>query len=90
MEKELNSLKVYAVLRIHDILGWIRIRIRGSMPLTNGSGTGFGSGSGRILDPVPVFFVIDLQDASKNLIFNTIFSAYYFVKVQYIYIFFQR
>jgi hypothetical protein len=33
------------VLRIHDILGWIRIR--GSMPLTNGSrsGSGFGSGS---------------------------------------------
>jgi hypothetical protein len=30
-----------AVLRIHDILGWIRIRIwiRGSMPLTNGSGS---------------------------------------------------
>ncbi len=27
-----------AVLRIHDILVWIRIRIRGSMPLTNGSG----------------------------------------------------
>ncbi len=33
------------VLRIHDILGWIRIRIRGSMPLTNGSESGFGSGS---------------------------------------------
>jgi hypothetical protein len=32
-----------AVLRIHDILGWIRIL--GSMPLTNGSGSGFGSGS---------------------------------------------
>jgi hypothetical protein len=33
-----------AVLRIHDILGWILIRIwiRGSMPLTNGFG--FGSG----------------------------------------------
>jgi hypothetical protein len=29
-----------SVLRIHDILGWIRIRIRGSMPLTNGSGSG--------------------------------------------------
>ncbi len=31
-----------AVLRIHDILVWIRIRIwiRGSMPLTNGSGCG--------------------------------------------------
>ncbi len=28
------------VLRIHDILGWIRIRIRGCMPLTNGSGSG--------------------------------------------------
>ncbi len=27
------------VLRINDILGWIRIRIRGSMPLTNGSET---------------------------------------------------
>ncbi len=29
-----------AVLRIHDILVWIRIRIHGSMPLTNGSGSG--------------------------------------------------
>jgi hypothetical protein len=38
------------VLRIHDILGWIRIRIwiRGSMPLTNGSGSD------------PAIFVIDL------------------------------
>jgi hypothetical protein len=32
-----------AVLRIHDILLWIRIRIRGSMPLTNGSGSGLFS-----------------------------------------------
>jgi hypothetical protein len=40
-----------AVLRIHDILGWIRIRILGSMPLTNGSGSWIR--------------VIDLQDASK-------------------------
>jgi hypothetical protein len=33
------------VLRIHDIFVWIRIRIwiRGSMPLTNGSGCGSGS-----------------------------------------------
>jgi hypothetical protein len=29
----------------------------------------------------PAIFVIDLQDASKKLIFNTIFSAYYFLKV---------
>jgi hypothetical protein len=28
-----------AKLRIHDILGWVRIWIRGSMPLTNGSGS---------------------------------------------------
>jgi hypothetical protein len=33
-----------AVLRIQDILVWIWIR--GSMPLTNGSGSGFGSVSG--------------------------------------------
>ena len=28
-------------------------------------------------DPDPAIFVIDLQDASKKLIFKTIFSAYY-------------
>jgi hypothetical protein len=32
------------VFRIHDILVWVLIRIRGSMPLTNGSGSP-GSGS---------------------------------------------
>ncbi len=48
------------MFRIHDILGWIRIRIP---------------------DPDPAIFVIDLQHASKKLIFNTIFSAYYFLKV---------
>ncbi len=31
------------VLRIHEILVRFRIRIRGSIPLTNGSGSGFGS-----------------------------------------------
>jgi hypothetical protein len=40
----------YTVLRIHDIV--VRIRIRGSMPLTNGSGS--------------FFFAIDLQDVNKN------------------------
>ncbi len=35
----------------------------------------------RILDPDPTIFVIDLQDASKKQIFNTIFSAYYFLRV---------
>jgi hypothetical protein len=33
------------------------------------------------MDPDPAIFIIDLQDASKKLIFNTIFSAYYFLKV---------
>jgi hypothetical protein len=32
-------------------------------------------------DPDPAIFVIDLQDASKKQVFNTIFSAYYFLKV---------
>jgi hypothetical protein len=56
------------VLRIHDILAWIRIR--GSMPLTNGSGLGSD----------PAIFVIDPQDANKKLIFFKK-SAYYFLKV---------
>jgi hypothetical protein len=47
------------VLRIHDILVWIRIQIRGSRPLTNGSR--FGSGSFYNL-----IFIIDLQDANKK------------------------
>jgi hypothetical protein len=33
------------------------------------------------MDPDPAIFVIDLQDASKKLIFNTTFSSYYFLKV---------
>jgi hypothetical protein len=50
------------VFRIHAILEWIRIRE--SMPLTNGSG--FRSGSWiRIL----LFLSLTLQDASKKLIF---------------------
>jgi len=32
-------------------------------------------------DPDPAIFVIDLQDASKKLIFEHNFSAYYFLKV---------
>ena len=34
-----------------------------------------------LMDPDPAIFVIYLQDANKKLIFNTIFSAYYFLKV---------
>ncbi len=32
-------------------------------------------------DPDPAIFVIDLQDASKKLIFSTTFSACYFLKI---------
>ncbi len=36
-------------------------------------------------DPDPAIFVIDLQDASKKLIFNAIFYAYYFLKLHLLY-----
>jgi hypothetical protein len=60
-----------AVFRIHDILGWIRIRIRilGSMLLTNGSGSG------------SCYFRHRPSRCQQKLIFNTVFSAYYFLKV---------
>ena len=56
------------VFQIHDILGWIRIR--GSMPLTNGPD----------LDPDPAIYIINLQDACKKLFF----SAYTFWNYNYI------
>ncbi len=54
---------------------WEWIRIRGSMPLTNGSG--FASWI-RIL----LFSSLTFKMPAENKIFNTIFSAYYFLKVQ--------
>jgi hypothetical protein len=59
-----NNIGLPAVLRIHDILGWIRIRIRGSMPLINGSGS--------------ESWILLFSPST----FNTIFSAYYFLKVR--------
>jgi hypothetical protein len=43
-------------------------------------------------DPDPNIFVIDLQDADKKLIFLRKFFCLlpYFLKVEYIYIIFQR
>ncbi len=58
------------VLRIHVILGWIRIR--GSMPLTNVSGSWI-----RIL----LFSSLTFKMPAKNKFFNTIFSAYDFLKL---------
>ncbi len=78
LPKNWASLYCKAVLRIHDILGWIRIRIRGSMPLTNGSGFGSGSGSWiRIL----LFSSLTFKMPAKTQFFNTIFSAYDFLKL---------
>ncbi len=57
------------VLRIHDILVWIRIGIRGSMPLTNGSGSR------------SCYFFLRPSRCQQKLIFIFIFSAYYFFKV---------
>ncbi len=49
--------------RIHDILVWIRIQIRGSMPLINGSGFGSGPGSWiRIL----LFSLLTFKMPAKN------------------------
>ncbi len=41
-------------------------------------------------DPDPAIFVVNLQDANKKTNFKKISSAYYFLKVLYIYIIFQR
>ncbi len=60
------------VLQIHEI--FLRIRILGSIPLTNGSGFRSGSGS--------CFFVSDLQGVNKkHFVFLKFFFGYYFLKV---------
>jgi hypothetical protein len=59
---------------LHEILVWIRIR--GSIPLTNG------------VDPDPSIFVSDLQDINKKLIFlSTFFGLLLFEGTHYIYIY---
>ncbi len=52
--------------RIHASDYWIRIRIRIRI---------------RILDPSPTILVIDFKMPAKNSFFNTIFAAYYFLKL---------
>ncbi len=53
----------------------------GSMTFWGGSGSGSSDTCFWLIDPDPAILVIDLQRASKKLIFNLIFSAYYFLKV---------
>jgi hypothetical protein len=60
------------VLRIHEILVRIRIRIRGSIPLTYGSGCGSD----------PAFSSVTLKTSTKNYFFG-----YYFVNVYFTTIF---
>ncbi len=69
------SLLFLTVLRIHDILVWIRIRIwiRGFMPLNNESGS----------DPDLAIFVIDLQDANKKLFFKNVCLLLFKVHLHY-------
>jgi hypothetical protein len=58
------------VVRIQDIM--VRIRIRGSIPLTNEFGSRCGSGS--------CLIVSDLQDVNKKIIFFSLsFFAFYFL-----------
>ncbi len=72
MQKRIQQL-FSPVLRmtLHDIFVWIRIR--GSMPLTNGSWSGFESGS--------CYFRHWPSRCQQTLILFKIFSAYYFLKV---------
>ncbi len=55
----------------------------GSMTFWGGSGSGPADPCLWLMDPDPdpSIFLIDLQDASKNQFFNTIFSAYNFLKL---------
>ncbi len=56
------------------------VQCSGSMTFWGGSGTGSADPCLWLMDPDPSISDIDLQDASKKLIFNTIFSANYFYK----------
>ncbi len=53
----------------------------GSMTFWGGSWSGSLDPSFWLLDPDPAIFIIELQHTSKKLIFNKIFSAYYYLKV---------
>jgi hypothetical protein len=53
----------------------------GSMTFWGASWSGSADPCLWLMDPDPSIFVIDLQDASKKIILNKIFSAYYFLKL---------
>ncbi len=71
-----------SVLRIYGILVWIRIRIRGSMPLTNGSWSGSGSCI-RILLFSSLTFKMPTRNKFKKKLFSllaTVFKVLYIFK----------
>jgi hypothetical protein len=53
----------------------------GSMTFWGASWSGSADPCLWLMDPDPSIFVIDLQDASKKIILNKIFSAHYFLKI---------
>jgi hypothetical protein len=65
------------VLRIHKILVWIQIRIRGSMPLTSGCGSGSESGNGS----GSCYFRHKPSKRKQKTYFFKSLSAYYCLKV---------
>jgi hypothetical protein len=69
---------IIALLRIRDILVRIRIRICGSVPLSNQ----FANSDP---DPTsdPAIFVSDLQDGNLKFIFLSKFFAFYFLKLHF-------
>ena len=71
VQQKLKLMKSYTVLRIYYILVWIRIRR--SMPLTNGSGSVCGSGS--------FYYHCWLSRCQQKTNLNKKISAYYFLKV---------
>jgi hypothetical protein len=71
-----NNLRYHLVLRIRDMM--VRIRIRGSVPQTNGFGSDSGSSSGSCC------FCQNRQTfkmAIKNIFFPPSFFYYYFLKI---------
>jgi hypothetical protein len=73
------------VFWIHDILVWVRIRIRESMPLTIGSG--FGSGSGSWIRILPVCHWPARCQQKTNFLTQLFLLVTFW---RYIYIIFQR
>ncbi len=70
----LRKTKIYSELfHITDGICISLLQCCGSMTFWSGSGSGSADPCLWLMDPDPAFFVIDLQDASKKLIFNTIF-----------------